>query len=240
MTMTLTRSVVRTGYFGSDRCVFDAPPRVRGDAIVLKLARDDADHGEAGPSLADLYAPTPLRQGTLISDGEGRVIFATDNALALLELLDRSSADRRDIGVSTLPGLIRAAARVPAQRQNGRAVVVRVIVPDGLIVGTAEQLACAHGEARTPFETDGTCRLVTLSLHERASVRVERVLKAMGATRAQARVGTAVVLGKSKREIADDLGIKVSSVEDALRKLYAELGVHCQTELASRVWLHGA
>jgi DNA-binding NarL/FixJ family response regulator len=54
-----------------------------------------------------------------------------------------------------------------------------------------------------------------------------------GATPAQTKVGIQLALGKTKPEIADELGTQLSSVVDVTKKLYQNLDVHNSAELAT-------
>jgi len=54
----------------------------------------------------------------------------------------------------------------------------------------------------------------------------------------QVRVGVLLALGKQKPEIARELGVKLSAVEDATLNLYAHLRTHTASELGARLWLN--
>jgi DNA-binding CsgD family transcriptional regulator len=64
------------------------------------------------------------------------------------------------------------------------------------------------------------------------------VLRESGATPAQTKVGIHLALGKSRPEIADELGLQISSVADHSKKLYQTLDVHNSTELGTKIWLN--
>jgi DNA-binding NarL/FixJ family response regulator len=74
---------------------------------------------------------------------------------------------------------------------------------------------------------------VSIDLHEHPIAHGARVLRVNGATPAQVRVGVQLALGKMKPEIADELGVKASSVADLTRKLYQTLDVHTSAELGA-------
>jgi DNA-binding NarL/FixJ family response regulator len=78
---------------------------------------------------------------------------------------------------------------------------------------------------------------VTIELREHAIAYAARVLRESGATPAQTKVGIHLALGKSRPEIADELGVQLSSVANLKRKLYQSLDVHSSTELATKIWL---
>jgi DNA-binding CsgD family transcriptional regulator len=78
---------------------------------------------------------------------------------------------------------------------------------------------------------------VTIELREHAIAYAARVLRESGVTPAQTKVGIHLALGKSRPEIADELGVQLSSVANLKRKLYQSLDVHSSTELATKIWL---
>jgi DNA-binding NarL/FixJ family response regulator len=49
-------------------------------------------------------------------------------------------------------------------------------------------------------------------------------------------MGVLLATGRSKPEIARELGVRASSVTDAARKLYARLDVRNAAELGMRFW----
>jgi DNA-binding NarL/FixJ family response regulator len=79
--------------------------------------------------------------------------------------------------------------------------------------------------------------LVGLELHEHAVAHAARILRRRGATPTQVRVGVLLAIGKSKPEIAEELGTKLSSVVDTSRRLYERLGIHNVSELGLQLWL---
>src|SRR6202043_1582744 len=52
------------------------------------------------------------------------------------------------------------------------------------------------------------------------------------------KVGIHLALGKSRPEIADELGLQRSSLADHSKKLYQTLDVHNSTELGTKIWLN--
>jgi len=79
---------------------------------------------------------------------------------------------------------------------------------------------------------------VTIEFHEHVIAYAARVLRESGATAAQTKVGIHLALGKSRPEIADELGLQLSSVADHSKKLYQILDVHNSTELGTKIWLN--
>ncbi len=78
-----------------------------------------------------------------------------------------------------------------------------------------------------------------LELHEHALAYSARRLRQCGATPVQGRIGVLLATGKSKPEIAREIGIKPSSVADAARKLHERFNVHNPSELGRKLWLAG-
>ena len=63
------------------------------------------------------------------------------------------------------------------------------------------------------------------------------MLRESGATPAQTKVGIQLALGKTRPEIAVELGLQRSSIADHSKKLYQALDVHNSTELGKKIWL---
>ncbi len=80
---------------------------------------------------------------------------------------------------------------------------------------------------------------VAIELREHAIAHAARVLRESGATPTQVKVGIALAMGKAKPVIADELGIKPSSVADQTKRLYQTLDIHNSTELSTKIWLGG-
>ena len=86
-------------------------------------------------------------------------------------------------------------------------------------------------------DTKGCLIAVSIELHEHPVAHAARLLRMSGATPAQVNVGVKLALGKTKPKIANELGVKDSSITDLTRKLYQTLDVHNSAELAAQVWL---
>jgi DNA-binding NarL/FixJ family response regulator len=79
---------------------------------------------------------------------------------------------------------------------------------------------------------------VTIELREHVIAHAARVLRESGATPAQTKVGIQLALGKTRPEIAVELGLQRSSIADHSKKLYQALDVHNSTELGTKIWLN--
>ncbi len=78
---------------------------------------------------------------------------------------------------------------------------------------------------------------VMIELREHAIAHAARILRERGATPTQVKVGIRLAMGKAKPLIAEELGIKPSSVADQTKRLYQTLDIHNSTELATKIWL---
>jgi DNA-binding CsgD family transcriptional regulator len=115
---------------------------------------------------------------------------------------------------------------------------MQVSTPYGVVTLEAKWLlpvgALPEDAAREPK----SCLIaVTIELREHPAAHAARMLRECGVTPAQMKVGIQLALGKSKPAIADDLGIRLTSVADLTRRLYHTLDVHNSTELATKIWL---
>jgi DNA-binding CsgD family transcriptional regulator len=115
-----------------------------------------------------------------------------------------------------------------------------VSTPYGVVTLKANWLV-PNGAAPADVAKDpkGCLIAVSIELREHALAHAARVLRQSGATPAQVKVGIGLVLGKTKQAIADDLGIKHSSVADQSQRLYETLDIHNSTELSAKIWLGG-
>jgi DNA-binding CsgD family transcriptional regulator len=72
---------------------------------------------------------------------------------------------------------------------------------------------------------------------ERARAELARIggrVRSSGLTPTEARVAELVADGRSNKQVADALFVSVRTVEANLTRIYAKLGIHSRTELASR------
>jgi DNA-binding CsgD family transcriptional regulator len=200
----------------------------------------------ANESSTSTFAMTPHLRASLILDWDLRCLHRTDNAEQLLYLLDHTTDNwrtqpRRD---GVLPGIVRrvaASLRIsahadaeetapPLRRRDtawGRVVVEASWLRPDLNLDPA---CCAQAAPA------GHLILVQLELRRHARAHAASVLRRAGATPLQVQVGIEILSGVSKADIADRLGVKRSTVEDASRKVYARVGVHSAADLATLCW----
>ncbi|MCI0600842.1 MAG: LuxR C-terminal-related transcriptional regulator [Beijerinckiaceae bacterium] len=115
---------------------------------------------------------------------------------------------------------------------------MQISTPSGIVTLEAKWLMPAGTMPADVAKDPKSCHVgVMIELREHAIARAARVLRESGATPTQVKVGIQLALGKTKSEIAGELGIKPTSVMDLARKLYQTLDVHNSSELATRIWL---
>jgi hypothetical protein len=126
-------------------------------------------------------------------------------------------------------GAANGASNMPPRAQISTAYGIVTLEAQWLLpVGTLPEDA-----ARDPK----SCLIsVMIELREHAIAHAARLLRESGATPAQTRIGILLALSKTKPTIADELGIKFSSVDDRTKKLYQTFEVHNAAALAKTVW----
>jgi DNA-binding CsgD family transcriptional regulator len=210
-------------------------PRGPDEPIVLTLS--DADDLPVGTA--------PLVRATVMMNARGDILYRSQAAAHLFMILNGMIDDPR-----SLAGMRRERVpeclRVLCQRisETARGALTR---PPHLKLRTSWGVITLHGCWLAPVNEDpldvaadplGLPIIITIELLETPAAHAMRVLKSSGATPTQTRVGMLMALGRSKPEIARELGVKTSSVEDAARKLYERLDISGAPELARKVWLH--
>jgi DNA-binding CsgD family transcriptional regulator len=194
----------------------------------------------------DCFAAAPLHRASAIFDKSGRVLFQSPGCDHLFCILDRRAKNWHLAGavrpesLAPIRGVINSL--VGAARGKGRRPP-RANIPTawGNVTIEASWLAPAGTPTReiaaNPFDTPV---LVSLELHEHAIAHAARILRRRGATPTQVRVGVLLAIGKSKPQIAEELGTKLSSVVDTTRRLYERLDLHNASELGLQLWLDPA
>jgi DNA-binding CsgD family transcriptional regulator len=188
-------------------------------------------------------AVSPLHKGTVVLDASGQVLFRTGGAAQLFMMLSGAMEQiRRNHGRSYIetPAIVHRVVRDLVGATLGDGGVpprARVKTAWGTIALEAVWLAPAGvSAADIVANRDGAQIAVNLELREHAIVHAARVLRLSGASPAQVRIGVLLAAGKSKPAIAQELGVKPSTVTDATRKLYGRLDVRNAAELGMRLW----
>jgi DNA-binding CsgD family transcriptional regulator len=189
-------------------------------------------------------AGATVLSGQVVLTSEGRIVYETSGVELLLRILTGEPSNyTRHVPVSDrLP-----ASVLKLLRQITGAVIGTSNTPPRLQVSTAYGVIALEAKWLVPAGTlpedaardPKACLIaVTIELREHAIAYAARVLRESGATPAQTKVGIHLALGKTRPEIADELGLQRSSVADHSKKLYQTLDVHNSTELGTKIWLN--
>jgi DNA-binding CsgD family transcriptional regulator len=189
-------------------------------------------------------AGATVLSGQVVLTSEGRIVYETSGVELLLRILTGEPSNyTRHVPVSDrLP-----ASVLKLLRQITGAVIGTSNTPPRLQVSTAYGVIALEAKWLVPAGTlpedaardpKGCLIAVTIELRELAIAYAARVLRESGATPAQTKVGIHLALGKTRPEIADELGLQRSSVADHSKKLYQTLDVHNSTELGTKIWLN--
>jgi DNA-binding CsgD family transcriptional regulator len=185
-----------------------------------------------------------IRSGQLIATADARLIHQTDSVEFLLRILSGGPAvSMRNVPMPArdeLPApILKLLHRIIGAANGASNMPPRAQISTAYGIVTLEaQWLLPTGVLPEDAARDPKCCLISvmIELREYAIAHAARLLRESGATPAQTRVGILLALGKSKPMIADELGIKISSVEDHAKKLYQTLDVHNAAALAKTVW----
>jgi hypothetical protein len=201
---------------------------------LAKALTEDHDHvGMAG---------APVLSGQIIVTSDAKVMFQTAGLEHLFRILGGERAnymqqvplrDRLPEPILKLLHCIRGAANGTSNAPPR----MQVSTAHGVVTLEAKWLVPADATPTDVAKDPKSCLIaVTIELLEHAIAYAARVLRENGATPAQVKVGIHLALGKTKPEIADELGLQLSSVADLTKKLYSNLDVHNSAELGAKIW----
>jgi hypothetical protein len=218
----------------------------RLDRLRPWLAHAFRRHQTGGmrPEDGDLMsaAGTPVLSGQIILTPDTKIIFQTPSVEALLRFIEGGSTD--------LTCFIPVRHRLPPpilmllKRLNGAVIGdgtpphTEILTPYGVVTLEAKWLMPTGANPTDVAKDPKSCLIaVTIELREHAIAHAARILRASGATPTQLKIGIGLALGKTKPAIANELGVKLTTIADLTRKLYQTLDVHNAAELGARVWL---
>jgi DNA-binding CsgD family transcriptional regulator len=186
----------------------------------------------------------PVLSGEMILTPDAKLVFQSAGLeLLLTRVLHGASGNftRYVPAHDKLPAPIVKLLRQITDAANGTASVpprTQVSTAYGVLTLEAQWLAPAGTLPVDAARDPKSCLIsVTIELREHPIAHAARVLRESGATPTQTKVGIQLALGKTRSEIADELGIQITSVADHSKKLYQNLDVHNSTELATKIWL---
>ncbi len=182
--------------------------------------------------------------GQVVLTSEGRIVYQTSGVEILLRALTGEPGNyTRHVPVSDrLPASVLKLLRQITGAANGTSNTpprMQISTAFGVLTLEAKWLVPAGTLPEDAARDPRACLIaVTIELREHAIAYAARVLRESGATAAQTKVGIHLALGKSRPEIADELGLQLSSVADHSKKLYQLLDVHNSTALGTKIWLN--
>src|SRR5262249_32806916 len=158
--------------------------------------------------------------GEMNLTADGNVIFQTAGLEHLLLILagEPGNYTRYVPARNRLPApILTLLQRIvgAANGSSGEPPRMQVSTTYGILPLEAKWLLPAGALPADAAKDPKSCLIaVTIELREHAIAHAARVLRRIGATPAQVKVGVPLALGRGKPEIADQLGIKVSTVKD--------------------------
>ena len=182
--------------------------------------------------------------GQLIVSSDARILFQTKSLEFLLRILegDPTNFTRYVPTRDGLPSTVLKILRQITGAANGTSNTpprMQVSTAYGVLTLEAKWLLPAGTLPEDAARDPKACLVsVTVELHEHPIAHAARVLRESGATAAQTKVGIQLALGKTRPEIAVELGLQRSSIADHSKKLYQALDVHNSTELGTKIWLN--
>ncbi len=192
-----------------------------------------------GDQTAIAVAGAPALSGQMILTADVRPVVQTPSLEFLRSILARESAYylRPQPMRERLPTPVLKLLRQITGAANGTSNTpprMQVSTAYGVLTLEAKWLVPAGALPEDAARDPKSCLVaVTIELREHAIAHAARVLRESGATPAQTKVGIQIALGKTKPVIADELGIKFSSVDDHTKRLYQSLDVHNSAEPSS-------
>ena len=188
-------------------------------------------------------AGAPVLSGQIVLTTDAKVIFQAPSLECLLRILTAEPANyTRYVPVrDKLPAPILKLHRHIVGATNGSVYKPpwsQVSTAYGVVTLEAKWLMPADAMPGDVAKDPKSCLIaVTFELREHALAHAARVLRESGATPAQMKVGIQLAMGKPKPAIANELGMKQTTVADLTRKLYQRLDIHNAAELGTRIWL---
>ncbi|MCI0601060.1 MAG: hypothetical protein L0Y50_11775 [Beijerinckiaceae bacterium] len=188
-------------------------------------------------------AGAPVLSGQIILTSDSRIIFQTPAVEHLLMALEGGPGNftRHLPARDRLPApVLKLLKRIVGAANGGLGEPPRMQLstPYGTVTLEAKWLVPAGAIPSDVAKDPKGCLIaVTIELREHAIAQAARSLRESGATPAQTKVGIQLAMGKTRPAIADELGIKLSTIADLTKKLYQTLDVHNAAGLTTKIWL---
>lgn len=188
---------------------------------------------------------SPVACGEMVLAPDGKILFQTCGLDYLLWRVlegERGNHTHHVPSHDRLPPQVqRLIGHLVGSAHGTSTVPPRMNVPTAYGIVTLEaRWLVPPGEVPSDVarDPDGCHVGVTIELREHPVAYAARILRESGATPAQIKVGVHLTMGKTKPVIAEELGLKVTTVGDLTKKLYQNLDVHNAIELGTKIWLH--
>jgi DNA-binding CsgD family transcriptional regulator len=197
----------------------------------------------------NLFVSTTILKGQMILTSDAKLLFQSPEMDFLRQVLDGIKYVSYDNRISRFRWATPREIPLQVQKLVNRLLDaangtinhpprMKVSTSYGVVALEAKWLVPAGVAADDAAKEPNGCLIcVTIDLHEYGVAHAARVLRGNGATPAQTHVGIRLALGDTKPQIAKNVGIQVSSVEDSIKKLYRRINVHSAAELSSMLWL---
>jgi DNA-binding CsgD family transcriptional regulator len=222
--------------------------------LELSLGDAAAAHAVLEPLISRSGLGNPWAEAAAADEIEallaiGRVADADALLVAFAAQAERTRRPRAAAAVARSAALV-AAARDDLDEALGQAARAVVLAAPSepleqgralLVLGLVSRRAKRRRAAREALERALAVfdALPAPLWTQRARAELERIGGRRGSagelTPSERRVADLVLAGKTNREIASELFVTVHTVEKALTRTYAKLGVHSRTELARRL-----
>jgi hypothetical protein len=189
-----------------------------------------APPGDAPRANEDLLgaAGASVLSGQMVLTADARIVFETESLESLLQILAGEPANY----TQHLPPWDKLPARISRLHQqivgaaNGTSRTMhrmQISTTYGVLTLEAKWLMPAGAvPADVAKDPKGCLIAVTVELRQHAVAHAARILRESGVTPTQLKVGIQLAFGKTKTAIADELGIRLTSVVDLTRKLYRD------------------
>jgi DNA-binding CsgD family transcriptional regulator len=179
-----------------------------------------------------------VRSGQLIATADARRVHQTASVEFLLRILTgEPTLAMRNVPMSARGGLPPPILKLFHQiigATNGTSNIpprVKISTAYGIVSLEAQWLLPAGTPSEDAARDPKSCLVsISIELHEHAIAYAARLLRESGATPTQTKVGILIASGKTKSMIAQELGVKILSVDDHTKKLYQALDVHNAAE----------
>lgn len=216
--------------------------------MIVRALREARQCGKDWNPGSIRLAPSVTASGAVLASPDGQIRGVTRNARRLLEMMATetySVEDFADVVPATVAKAIETlCAQLDAPEDKGHDPKSTRGCQNGF--GGFQLTATKLGGTSLPREFPGEYEVVSsakpgeplvaiaVEYREPLVLHLATAMRKAGLTPAQVHVGVLLLTGHSQPGIASLIGIKRSSVDDTVRKIYERLDVHSVVDLAWR------